>query len=226
MTYAVKSDIICNRSSPQQGKFNKRKPGFKMSTIKKIVSVVTIVAIAVMIVCLITGNQLGYRILNILDPPDPNDPDDRARIAKVVPDDWYEETLKYYKDGFSSKFSNERSDLSISDEMKDENNKFGYLLRDLDDDGDDELLIGIIDDSAETKFTDLYIWHTDFGARRTFSKGEGYYMYLCEDNIIREDSWRSSETEGRYMKFNGKDNAMTILDTTATPQKFELTPFN
>ena len=197
-----------------------------MSKVKKIISVVTLLLVAVMVFCLLTGNQLGYRILNILDPPDPNDPNDRARIAKVVPKDWYEETIKYYTDGFSSNFANERSDLTFSDEMKDENNKFGYLLRDLDDDGDYELLIGIIDDSAETKFTDLYIWHTDFGARRMFSTGDGYYMYLCENNIIREDSWYGSQTEVRYMKFNGENNSMAVLETTATPQKVELTPFN
>ena len=52
-------------------------------------------------------------------------------LGSRVPADWYEGTLEYYREGFSSDWANEREDLFIHDEMKDPNNKFGYLLRDL-----------------------------------------------------------------------------------------------
>lgn len=191
----------------------------------KLGQLISAAAAAVMAVSM-TGCGLAYKVLNTLDPPDPDDPNDRYRLYKVVPDNWYEETLKYYNEGYSGDFANERSDLPFSDEMKDKNNKFGYLLRDLDGDGDDELLIGFADDEKETRFTELYIWHTDFGAMRMFSCGGGSYMYLCEDNLIRDDSLVEYEGKPRYMKFNGENNSMTILnDVTGTPQKVELTPF-
>lgn len=188
---------------------------------KRIVGAVIAVAAAVSL----AGCNAAYQFLNAVDPPDPNDPDDRYRLYKTVPDEWWSETIKYYTDGYTNDWANERSDLPVSDEMKNKDNKFGYLLRDLDGDGTEELLIGYADDEKETRFTELYIWHTDFGARRTFQCGDGYYMYLCEDNIIREDSWRGSETEMRFMKFDGESNAMTIIEKQGTPQKVELTPF-
>ena len=90
----------------------------------------------------------------------------------LIPQDWYDQTLAYYEEGFSSGWKNERDDLRITDEMKDESIEFGYMLKDLDGDGADELLIGIIDDSDETRFTDIYIWHRDIGAFRIMSGGE------------------------------------------------------
>lgn len=142
-----------------------------------------------------------------------------------IPEDWYKETLKYYTDGFSDGWSTERSGLEVADEMKDPANKYGYLLKDLDGDGTVEVLIGVLDDSPETKFIDLYIWHSDIGAFRIFHSGDDYYMYLCENNIIRMDSWHGSTPEIRYMKFNPENNSFTVLNETATPQKCELTAF-
>ena len=138
---------------------------------------------------------------------------------------WYLGTLNYYTEGFQTGWKNETSDFNISDEMKDKNNKFGYLLKDLDGDGIDEFLVGIIDDSAETKFTDIVILHRDFGPFRSFSTGEGYYMYLCDDNVIRMDSWYGSQTETRYMEYNSEENSFPIVDGGSKPQKCELTPF-
>ena len=94
----------------------------------KLGQLISAAAAAVMAVSM-TGCGLAYKVLNTLDPPDPDDPNDRYRLYKVVPDNWYEETLKYYNEGYSGDFANERSDLPFSDEMKDKNNKFGYLLR-------------------------------------------------------------------------------------------------
>ena len=142
-----------------------------------------------------------------------------------IPEDWYKQSLQYYSDGLSNGWKNETTQLYVADEMKDPNNKYGYLLKDLDGDGSAELLIGVIDDSPETKFIDLFIWHTDVGAFRIFHSGDDYYMYLCENNIIRMDSWHGSTPEIRYMKFNRENNSFTVLDETATPQKCELTPF-
>ena len=142
-----------------------------------------------------------------------------------APDDWYKETLQYYSEGFSGGWKNERSDLYIGDEMKDEKNKFGYLLKDLDGDGTKELLIGCMDDAAETRFTDIFIYHSDYGAFRIIHAGDGYYLYLCEDNIVREDSWYGSQTKTSYMKYLPKNNSFLIIDKEASPKKFTLTEF-
>ena len=79
-----------------------------------------------------------------------------------VPDGWYNQTLKYYKEGFETGWKNEDPDLYICEEMKDKKNNFGYLIKDLDGDGGEELLIGMNEGSGPTKFTDVYIWHKDF----------------------------------------------------------------
>lgn len=142
-----------------------------------------------------------------------------------VPEDWYKKTIQYYTDGFSDGWKNEKPDLDVAEEMKDPSKQFGYLLKDLDGDGTVEVLVGVIDDSPETKFIDLYIWHSDIGAFRIFHSGDDYYMYLCENNIIRMDSWHGSTPEIRYMSFNPENNSFKILDQTATPQHCELTPF-
>ena len=146
--------------------------------------------------------------------------------GKKAPDEWYAELLQYYKDGFADEWKHEKDDFVILDDMKDPKNKFGYLMKDLDGDGNDELLIGIIDDSKETKFTDICIWHWDFGANRSMFTGDGYYYYICDNGLIKEECWRGSETEIRYMKYDGAENSFPIVDTEGTPAKFELTPLN
>ncbi len=142
-----------------------------------------------------------------------------------IPKDWYDATVDYYREGFSSGWANEDPKLYITDEMKDPDNKFGYLLRDLNGDGAYELLIGIIDDSEETKFTDLYIWHSDFGAFRSLNCGEGYYMYLCDGDVIRMDSWYGSQTKIDYMEYNPEGDSFIIVDGGSNPGHFELTEF-
>ena len=102
------------------------------------------------------------------------------------------------------------------------------MLRDLDGDGAEELLVGIIDDEPETKFTDILIWHSDIGAFRILSGGDGYYIYLCDNNVIKMDKWYGSQTLTDYMEYNSANNSFTILDPApaVTPGKYELTPFN
>lgn len=142
-----------------------------------------------------------------------------------IPPNWYDETLAYYEEGFAGGWKNEKKDMFISDELKDENIEFGYLLKDLDGDGADELLIGIIDDKDVTRFTDILIWHRDIGAFRIMSAGEGYYLYLCDFDLIREDSWYGSETKTQYMRYDSKDNSFLIVNEEGKPKKFELTGF-
>lgn len=139
-------------------------------------------------------------------------------------EEWYLDTLEYYRTGFQTGWSNEKSNLYISDEMKNKDNKFGYLLKDLDGDGTMELLIGIDDGTSETKFTDIYILHRDFGPYRSFTTSDGYYMYLCDDNVIKSDSWYGSETKTDYMKYDGKENSFPIVDGGSKPRKYDLTP--
>lgn len=138
---------------------------------------------------------------------------------------WYEGMLKYYSEGFSSGWKNEAANLPVSQDEKDPNKKFGYLLRDLNKDGIDELLIGIIDDEPETKFVAIIINHSDFGANRSFSAGDGYYMYLCDSNVIRVDSWYGSETQTEYMTYNAEGDSFLVVDGGSMPQKVTLTPF-
>ena len=64
--------------------------------------------------------------------------------CKIIPKKWYEETLNYYSDGIKNGFKESYSNLSVPDDLKDSSKKKGYLLIDLDKDGVNELLIGII----------------------------------------------------------------------------------
>ena len=146
-------------------------------------------------------------------------------FEKKVPDHWYDATIDYYREGFKTGWKNEKPDLYILDELKEKDKKFGYLLRDLDGDGAPEVLIGIIDDSNETKFTDVIIWHKDFGAHRSLNTGDGYYIYLCDDNVLRMDSWYGSETNISYMIYNSENNSFLNVDGGSKPQKVELTEF-
>lgn len=145
--------------------------------------------------------------------------------CSYVPKNWYDVTLETYREGFAEHWRGGDAGLNISDEKKDPDNEFGYLLRDLDGDGAPEVLVGLIDDSAETKFTDIVIWHRDLGARQVFSTGEGYYIYLCDNNVIRMDSWYGSETRTQYMVYDSSDNAFPIVDGGSRPLKVELTSF-
>ena len=146
--------------------------------------------------------------------------------GSYVPEDWATENINYYKVGFKDQWKHEDSDYIICPEMKDPNTKFGYLLTDLDGDGGDELLIGIIDDAKETKFCDLIIYHKDLGPTRSFSCGDGYYFYLCAGNVIKMDSWYGSETKTEYMKYDSSGNSFPVIDSTAMPKKFDLIPLN
>ena len=101
------------------------------------------------------------------------------------------------------------------------------LLRDLDNDGVDELLIGLIDDGAYTRFTNVVVFQTGIGSFSKLSGGNGYYIHLCASNVLRVDSWYGSKTEMRYMTYNSKNASFQIVDGEGKymPMKWELTPF-
>ena len=139
---------------------------------------------------------------------------------KIIPKKWYESTLEYYSDGIKNGFKEKYPNLNVPAELEDKNNKLGYLLTDLNKDGTDELLIGIIDDAPETKFTNVIVCHTDLGPYSLLS-GE---LYLCYDGVICMDGLGSDRD---YMRWDQKDNSFTIIDGEGQflPTKWELTPF-
>lgn len=146
-------------------------------------------------------------------------------LPNAVPKNWYSGTLDYYREGFETGWKNEDPKFNVPYDMKDPANKFGYLLTDLNGDGADELLVGIIDDSEETRFLDVVIWHSDIGAFRIFSAGDGYYIYLCDENVLRMDSWYGSETKTDYMVYNPEGDTFINVDDGSKPRAVELTPF-
>jgi len=144
-----------------------------------------------------------------------------------TPKDWYKSALEYYGNGIRNGFTEENQNLYVSEELKNPSYKKGYLLRDLDNDGVDELLIGFIDDGAYTRFTNVVVFQTGVGSFSKLSGGNGYYIHLCASNVLRVDSWYGSKTEMRYMTYNSKNASFQIVDGEGKymPMKWELTPF-
>ncbi|MBQ8979827.1 MAG: hypothetical protein IJ080_08755 [Oscillospiraceae bacterium] len=120
------------------------------------------------------------------------------------PSDWYKETVGYYENGAKTGWKDESLYGDVSAELKDPDNHAGYYLADLNSDGTDELLIGFTE-GGETKFTDVYIYHPDLKDHVLNSfkaAGDGYYIYLCEGNVLRHD-WEypgKKEPQSDYMK--------------------------
>ena len=144
-----------------------------------------------------------------------------------TPKDWYKKALEYYGNGIRNGFTEENRNLSVSEELKNPAYKKGYLLRDLDNDGVDELLIGFIDDGAYTRFTNVVVFQTGVGSFSKLSGGNGYYIHLCASNVLRVDLLYGSKTEMKYMTYNSKDASFPIVDGEGKymPMKWELTPF-
>lgn len=141
--------------------------------------------------------------------------------------EWYKETIEYYRDGIKNGFEEELRNLPVPEDLKDKNNRIGYLLKDLDGDGIDELLIGIIDDGICTKFTNVVVRHSDLGPYSLISAGSGYYIYLCSSNVLEVDSWYGSETKKEFMQFQSKSNNFLIIEGEGKylPMKWDLTEF-
>ena len=147
------------------------------------------------------------------------------KLKEKGPDEWYSTTRDIYYKAFSEKWSGSGYDIDPIDDYKDNSKKFGYYLVDLNDDGSMEFLVGFDDGSKPTKFTDVYVWHSDFGATRIMYGGTDIYYYLCSDKCLREDMEWGKNSTTRYLKYNQKENSFTILENGGDPQKVELTYF-
>ena len=147
--------------------------------------------------------------------------------CKKAPNEWYKDTLEYYKNGVNNGFTTTYRSLPVSEELKDKNNKIGYLLIDLDKDGTDELLLGLIDDGYVTKFTSVIVAHSDLGPYCLLSGSKDAYIYLCADNVLMMESVRGLTKERKYMKWNSKSNAFNNVDGEGKylGKKWDLTPF-
>ena len=149
----------------------------------------------------------------------------------IKPKNWYKEVLAYYTEGVNTGWTNENTSLNVypSKDMKkkDPNKKFGYLLVDLDKDGVKELLIGFNDGSNATKFTDVIVYHSDLGPYKLLGGDEGYYIYLCANNVLANDSWYGVETKRDFMVWESKSNSFPYVDGEGKylPKKWDLTEF-
>lgn len=147
------------------------------------------------------------------------------RSCLIAPKDWYQMTLRYYKEGYSSSWSNERPDLKVYDVLKNRPSKSGYLLTDLDGDGDDELLIGFTDIAGATRFTDIYTWTRSDGAHRALTRGDGCYIYLCADNVIRVDTFSGADVVSQFLKYDHKSDSFTEVNGEYAPKIMNLNSF-
>lgn len=143
----------------------------------------------------------------------------------LAPKDWYLMTLRYYREGYACGWSNERPDIKVYDVLKRRPSKAGYLLTDLDGDGDNELLIGFTDIAGATRFTDVFAWSRADGAYHALSKNEGCYIYLCADNILRVDSSNGVTTMSRFLRFDHKSNSFQEVDGEYAPMMIGLESF-
>ena len=146
-----------------------------------------------------------------------------AGCGKKQKNEWYKGALEYYGEGIRNGFTENDRQLNVAEDLRDKSKKCGYLLKDLDGDGVDELLLGLIENGIDTKFTSVVVRHRDFGAYCLLSAGGGNYIYLCADNVLRMDSYRGSE----YMTWSPKTNSVSKVDGEGKylPLKWELTAF-
>lgn len=172
-----------------------------------------------------------------------------------VPKEWYKDSIAYFETGIKSGWDkadpekyNVMEPMSASayvtgpdgkrvsgvtvtsgpEEYRDSSNKFGYLLKDLDGDGAEELLIGLINDAPKTQFLDLCVWNSDFGATHVMSSGDGDYMYLCSDGTLIKESTFGGTTETEALKYSSESNSFMTVNNSGgiiTADKYELTPF-
>ena len=146
---------------------------------------------------------------------------------KAALKDWYKEALEFYGDGIRYGFHDEPQNYTVSPALKNKSYQKGYLLHDLDGDGVDELLIGIIDGGSYTRFTSVIVYHSDIGPYCLLSGGEDTFIYLCNGNVLMMDDNYINDPQLKYMKFSSKSNAFTYIEDEGKylPMKWELTEF-
>ncbi|MBO7426310.1 MAG: hypothetical protein J6U23_11610 [Clostridiales bacterium] len=142
-------------------------------------------------------------------------------------DEWYKDAVEYYRQGVLYGKEGNNRQLDISPEILGKGKGVGYLLHDLDGDGRDELLIGFNSAGGITKFTNVVVRHSDLGPYSLLGGSNGYYIYLCNDDVLRVDSWYGSETKVEYMKFNSKSNSFEVVNGAGkySPKQWKLTQF-
>ncbi len=146
--------------------------------------------------------------------------------GKKAPDNWYEEVRQYYQDGFDDGWTHNVTQIVMKEEYKDKSLKFGYYIIDLDGDGTDEFLIGYDNGTKPTIFTDVFIYHSDFGPHDIFSGGNDIIYYLCDDNTIYEEFYMGSVPYTRYLKCQaGEDNSFLEVDSGGEFRTVQLTYF-
>lgn len=144
---------------------------------------------------------------------------------RSAPKDWYVMTLRYYVDGYADGWANERPDIKVYDVLKNRPSKSGYLLTDLDGDGNDELLIGFVDIAGATRFTDIYVWKRDEGAYHALTRGEGCYIYLCADNILRIDTSNGVSVVSNFVRYNHKTHGFDPVSGEYAPKIVDIRSF-
>ena len=147
------------------------------------------------------------------------------QIKKKGPENWYSVTRDIYIDSFAEGWSGDNSDISPGEEYTDKSKKFGYYLVDLNGDGSDEFLVGYDDGTNPTVFSDIYVWHPDFGPLRIMQGAADVHYYLCSDKCIKEDVEWGANSSTRYMKYNKDETSFTIVESGGMPIKVELTYF-
>lgn len=166
-----------------------------------------------------------------------------------APKEWYKDTIAYYQDGISKGWDKvEPEDYKLTGAVKveayvvgadgkkstsgvtvtdgtDSGDKLGYLLKDLDGDGVDELLIGLINDAPQTQFSDVIVWNSDLGATHVMGGSSDHYIYLYNDGTLISESFFGGTMDA--MKYSSEDNAFVDAGTGSLTSagKFELTPF-
>ena len=141
---------------------------------------------------------------------------------------WYEKTIDNYKTGFSQNWSSGKDPFGtgVSDIYLDKDVTFGYTLMDLNKDGVDELLIGIVDDSAtKTVVTDIIANKKDIGVYDLYSVGDYGELYILSDGRIRHDDHMiKGYDETKYFEFTEECSFLTV-DGGGEPMILKLTPF-
>ncbi|SEP93993.1 hypothetical protein SAMN02910369_00934 [Lachnospiraceae bacterium NE2001] len=147
--------------------------------------------------------------------------------GKKAPDDWYMEVEQYFEAGFKDGWSHDVQSVIMKDEYKDKDLKFGYYVIDLDNDGTDEFLVGYDNGTKPTVFTDIFIYHSDFGPHEIFSGGNETIYYLCNDNTIYEEFYIGKTAYTKYMKCQaGSDNSFLVVESGGEPRIVPLTYFD